>query len=90
MGVAGHRDTVFRPLRLIRTDDAIILSTHERNYQYRVISTEVVSPGDVHVLYPTSHETLTLVTCYPFDFVGSAPKRFIVRADCANCSEDEP
>lgn len=90
VGVAGHRDTVFRPLRLIRKDDAIKLSTRERDYQYNVISTEVVSPGDVYVLYPTSHETLTLVTCYPFDFVGSAPKRFIVRADCANCSGHEP
>jgi sortase A len=90
VGVAGHRDTSFRPLQLIRKDDAIKLSTRERDYQYKVISTEVVSPGDVYVLYPTNHETLTLVTCYPFSFVGSAPKRFIVRADCTECSENEP
>lgn len=90
VGVAGHRDTVFRPLRLIHKDDAIKLRTRERDYQYKVVSTEIVPPGDVYVLYPTSHETLTLVTCYPFDFVGSAPKRFIVRADCADCSEREP
>jgi len=85
VGVAGHRDTFFRPLRLIRKDDAIRLTTHENEYQYKVVSTEIVAPDDVQVLHPTGRETLTLVTCYPFAFVGPAPKRFIVRADCANC-----
>ena len=85
IGVAGHRDTFFRPLRLIRRDDTITVTTHEREYRYRVVATEIVGPADVQVLYPTKDEVLTLVTCYPFDFVGPAPKRFIVRADCLDC-----
>ncbi len=89
-GIAGHRDTVFRPLRLIRRDDAIDMITQEREYRYRVVSTEIVDPDKIQVLYPTGHETLTLVTCYPFDFVGSAPKRFIVHADCADCTRQSP
>ncbi len=80
VGVAGHRDTFFRPLRLIHTNDTIKVVTPGHEYQYNVVSTEVVAPGDVHVLYPTEREALTLVTCYPFNFVGSAPRRFIVRA----------
>jgi LPXTG-site transpeptidase (sortase) family protein len=81
VGIAGHRDTFFRPLRLIHPDDAIQIETHERTYQYRVVSTAIVDPADVAVLRPSGHESLTLVTCYPFDFVGRAPKRFIVTAD---------
>jgi sortase A len=86
VGVAGHRDTVFRPLRFIRINDAIKVITHEREYEYKVVSTQIVAPRDVQVLYPTGRETLTLVTCYPFDFVGAAPKRFIVSSDCVNCA----
>jgi sortase A len=86
VGVAGHRDTVFRPLRSVRISDTISVSTQQREYQYKVVSTEIVGPKDVRVLYPTGHETLTLVTCYPFNFVGAAPQRFIVHADCTNCS----
>jgi sortase A len=85
VGVAGHRDTFFRPLRLIRKNDMITVTTHAEEYRYRVISIEIVGPGDVQVLYATEHEMLTLVTCYPFDFIGPAPKRFIVRADCVDC-----
>lgn len=81
VGIAAHRDTFFRPLRVIRRDDAITLNTLGGAYRYRVVSTEVVGPEDVQVLYPTGRDTLTLVTCFPFDYVGSAPKRFIVRAD---------
>jgi sortase A len=80
VGVAGHRDTFFRPLRNIQRDDMITLSTPAGNYRYRVVSTRVVSPNDVAVLSPDGTEVLTLVTCYPFYFVGSAPDRFIVRA----------
>lgn len=85
IGVAGHRDTFFRSLRSIGKRDTIELITQEREYRYFVVSTQIVGPEDVHVLYPIGHETLTLVTCYPFDFVGKAPKRFIVRADCVAC-----
>lgn len=86
VAVAGHRDTFFRPLRLIRMNDTITVKTHEREFLYRVVSTEIVSPEDVQVLNSAGHETLTLVTCYPFYFVGSAPSRFIVHADCVNCT----
>jgi sortase A len=80
VGIAGHRDTFFRPLRSIQRNDAITVSTVQGTYRYRVASTKVVGPEDVQVLYPTGHDVLTLVTCFPFDYVGSAPKRFIVQA----------
>jgi sortase A len=80
VGIAGHRDTFFRPLRNIRTDDVITLTTLRGEYRYRVVSTRVVPPTEVSVLDPDGTEVLTLVTCYPFYFVGSAPSRFIVRA----------
>lgn len=80
VGISGHRDTFFRPLRNIKPSDIILLRTTAGEYRYRVLSTEVVTPDDVAVLEPGSGDTLTLVTCYPFYFVGPAPKRFIVRA----------
>ena len=80
VGIAGHRDTLFRPLRNIRQNDVITLTTLAGEYRYRVTSTEIVSPTDVTVLQPDGDEILTLVTCYPFYFVGPAPDRFIVRA----------
>jgi sortase A len=80
VGIAGHRDTLFRPLRNIRQNDVITLTTLSGEYRYRVMSTEIVSPTDVTVLQSDGHEVLTLVTCYPFYFVGPAPDRFIVRA----------
>jgi len=81
VGLAGHRDTFFRPLRNIRLADTIILTTERGDFRYRVVSTKVVDPHAVEVLGPTRKEILTLVTCYPFYFVGKAPRRFIVRAD---------
>jgi sortase A len=81
VGLAAHRDTFFRPLRNIRQNDIITLTTLLGEYRYRVVSTTVVGPRDVAVLNPTRNEVLTLVTCYPFYFVGSAPDRFIVRAE---------
>jgi sortase A len=81
VGIAAHRDTFFRPLRAIRPNDAITLSTFAGSYRYRVVSTEVVFPSDIHVLDPTGQDALTLVTCFPFNYIGAAPKRFIVRAD---------
>ncbi len=80
IGIAGHRDTFFRPLRLIRNNDVVSMTTSSGEYQYRVVSSEIVKPDDVRVLYPTKTEMLTLVTCYPFFFVGPAPRRFIIRA----------
>lgn len=81
IGIAGHRDTVFRPLRQARQGDVIVLVTSQGEYRYRVVSTTIVSPTDVGVLKPDGHEILTLVTCYPFFFIGPAPDRFIVRAE---------
>jgi sortase A len=78
---SGHRDTFFRPLRNIRENDLIVITTQEGQYCYRVVSTSVVAPDDVAVLNSSSGEILTLVTCYPFYFVGAAPDRFIVRAE---------
>jgi sortase A len=80
-GIAGHRDTFFRELKDIRTNDAIQLQTATELLHYEVDWVKVVDPDDITVLEPSSFgSTLTLVTCYPFHFVGSAPKRFVVRA----------
>jgi len=81
VGITAHRDTFFRPLRNIQMDDVITLTTLQGVYRYSVVSTKIVSPEDVEVLDSTGGEVLTLVTCYPFYFVGSAPNRFIVRAE---------
>jgi sortase A len=81
VGIAGHRDTVFRPLRYVHLGDTLVLTTSNRIYRYRIRKTFIVGPDDVYVLDPTEHPTLTLVTCYPFEFVGHAPQRFIVQAD---------
>ena len=81
VGIAGHRDSFFQPLRNIRRNDIITLTTPRGEYRYRVVSTKVVSPYDVAVLNSDGNEILTLVTCYPFNFVGAAPSRFIVRAE---------
>jgi sortase A len=80
IGIAGHRDTIFRPVRRMRVGDELTLSTDDRVYRYRISRTFIVGPNDVYVLDPTRTPTLTLVTCYPFDFIGHAPKRFIVQA----------
>jgi sortase A len=80
VGLAGHRDTFFRALRNIEKDDTIDFETDSGTYRYAVQSTRIVDPRDVTVLTAASGRVLTLVTCYPFYYVGSAPKRFIVRA----------
>lgn len=81
VGLAGHRDTFFRRLRDILPGDQIRVVTPEGAFTYRVVRTHVVMPRDVWVLDDTDHGVLTLVTCYPFSYIGSAPKRFIVRAE---------
>lgn len=80
VAIAGHRDTFFRGLRNIQKDDEITLTTLNGTYRYRVDSTQVVEPEDIWVLNHSEDAILTLVTCYPFYFVGPAPQRFIVRA----------
>jgi sortase A len=80
VGLAGHRDTFFRRLRDIAADDRIRILTPEGTFTYRVQRTDIVAPSDVWVLGDTPEPSLTLVTCYPFSYIGSAPERFIVRA----------
>jgi sortase A len=80
VALAGHRDTFFRGLRKIRVNDEITLTTLSGSYRYRVDSTKVVKPEETEVLEDYGDDILTLVTCYPFNFVGLAPNRFIVRA----------
>jgi sortase A len=81
IGIAGHRDTVFRPLRNIQVGEALELTTVDKVYRYRISKTLIVGPDDVYVLDPTEQPTLTLVTCFPFEYIGHAPKRFIVQAE---------
>jgi sortase A len=80
VGIAAHRDSFFRGLKDIREDDTIALTTLDGTFRYKVEWTKIVKPADVSVLEPTDEPALTLVTCYPFYYVGSAPRRFIVRA----------
>jgi sortase A len=80
IGIAGHRDGFFRCLKDIQIGDRIELTTHEQRITYTVDGIEIVVPENVSVLLPKSRPALTLVTCYPFYFIGSAPKRFIVQA----------
>jgi len=78
--IAGHRDTTFRPLRNVRTGDVIDVRSHSGSKRYRVVSTRIVMPTDLSVLKRGKTNSLTLLTCYPFGFIGHAPKRFAVRA----------
>lgn len=80
VGIAGHRDTFFRDLRTVREDDDIELETPSGTYHYKVDSIRIVAPEDTSVLQYNGDSVLTLVTCHPFNFIGPAPDRFIVRA----------
>jgi len=84
VGIAGHRDGFFRALKDVKVGEAVELerqtSAGMRSDQYKVERISVVQPTDVSVVAPTSEATLTLVTCYPFYFVGSAPQRYVVQA----------
>jgi sortase A len=84
--IAAHRDSFFRALAKIEPNDRIRFQTLARTVDYRVVSTEIVSPDDVDVLNSATAETLTLVTCYPFYYIGPAPKRFIVKATVDSAS----
>ena len=80
VAIAAHRDTFFRSLREIRTNDIIHLTTAQGDFRYSVGGIEVVEPSDIRVLRQTTEPELTLVTCYPFHYIGAAPKRFVVHA----------
>lgn len=80
VGLAAHRDSFFRGLRDIRGNDVVLLTTVDGSREYRVQWTRVVTPDRVDVLEHTTNPSLTLITCYPFGYIGNAPKRFVVRA----------
>ena len=80
VGISAHRDGYFRNLGHIARGDEISILTPEKTYTYAVESTHIVNPGDIEVLAPSDQPVLTLVTCFPFYFVGDAPQRFIVKA----------
>jgi sortase A len=81
IGIAAHRDGFFRVLKDVHVGNVMQLERHDGTDTYRIVATTIVEPADVSVLAATSKNTITLVTCYPFYFVGSAPQRFIVRAE---------
>ncbi len=81
LGIAGHRDGFFRALKNIEVGDAIELQTTQGIVNYSVSSIVIVDATDVSVLAPTTNSSITLVTCYPFYYVGHAPKRYIVKAE---------
>jgi sortase A len=78
--LAGHRDTLFRPLRNIRLGDTITFDFPGRQLRYEVRSSQVVTPDETRVLVSTGSKELTLITCFPFSYVGSAPSRYVIRA----------
>jgi len=81
--IAGHRDTHFRALEGIKKGDEIELETKYGTFRYQVRSMEVVLPTNVNSLYPTNDAVLHLITCYPFRYVGHAPKRMVIEATLA-------
>ncbi len=80
VALAGHRDTDFRGLGQLDRGDPLILRTGDGEFRYEVESIRIVAPQRIDVLTPADHPTLTLVTCYPFHYVGPAPLRYVVRA----------
>jgi sortase A len=88
VGLAGHRDSFFRPLRRIAAKMEVRLIDKTGIYHYVVDSTEIVSPDKVEVLNIAARPELTLITCFPFDYVGAAPERFIVHAHLLSASPD--
>jgi len=79
--IAGHRDGFFRGLKDVAPGDTIVLETARGTFRYEISWVRIVKPSDVSVLAPSETREITLVTCYPFYFVGKAPKRYIVRAE---------
>lgn len=79
LGIAGHRDGFFRVLKNVRAGEEIEIRTLSGLYRYRISELHVVEPSDARLLSPTGQPSITLVTCYPFYFVGNAPQRFVVR-----------
>ncbi len=89
IGIAGHRDGFFRSLKDVTRGDPVVLETIDGSLDYVIDDIRVVKPDDVQVLAPTAAPTVTLVTCFPFYFVGDAPQRYIVRAVAAGAAASE-
>ena len=89
IGIAGHRDGFFRGLKDVEVGDTIEILTRSQTNTYVIDQITIVDPSDVSVLAPRLHPSVTLVTCYPFYFVGSAPKRYIVQASLVGGAEHE-
>lgn len=87
VGIAGHRDGFFRGLKDVHVGDTIDLQSQQGKLHYRVDELQIVSPDEVSVLEPRTKSSLTLITCYPFYFVGSAPSRYIVHATLADTDD---
>lgn len=85
--LAGHRDTVFRNLKNIKLGDEIELQTYYGLFYYKVSNIRIVEPNDKTVVVTSSREMLTLYTCYPFEYIGHAPKRYAVNADFIKSEE---
>jgi sortase A len=81
MALAAHRDGLFRRLEHIRPNDEVRVVTPRGDFFYSVRRTRIVEPDDVSVIAHTAAPTITLITCYPFSFVGNAPQRFVVQAE---------
>lgn len=79
--LSGHRDTVFKPLENIKVGDEVVIETEYGLYKYKVANTRVTNPDDTTVTMPSDNEELIMYTCYPFNYVGRAPERFIVECD---------
>ncbi len=90
VGIGGHRDSFFRGLKDLKVNDSISLETPHGTARYVVDQIRIVKPEDVSVLDPTPEPVLTLVTCYPFRFIGSAPKRYVVTARLVKGNPDRP
>jgi sortase A len=89
LGIAGHRDGFFRGLQSIAIGDAVELARPGHSDRYTVTQIRIVTPEDTYVLEPTSEPTLTLVTCFPFYFVGNAPKRYVVTASLESARQSD-
>ncbi|MFP3722368.1 class D sortase [Niallia circulans] len=85
--LSGHRDTFFRFLRDLKKNDSLIIQTMEKEYEYKITKFSIVSPNDRTILTPKSRAVLTLTTCYPFSFIGHAPKRYVVTAALIHSEE---
>jgi len=80
IALAAHRDTFFRPLKRVQPNDLIVLETPRGKYQYKVARIAIVKPERIDLLQPSAKSQLTLVTCFPFRYIGPAPERFVVQA----------